>query len=76
MKTLTSKQGRFCQEIVIGQMLSDPYRVAFAPKTMSKKTINEKACRLAKMGKIRARVSELRAPFRTSRGNGDSHTRL
>ena len=62
MKTLTPKQERFCQEIVVGQTLSAAYGVAFAPKTMSKKTINEKACRLAKMGKIGARVRELRAP--------------
>ncbi|MEK6804644.1 MAG: terminase small subunit [Nitrospirota bacterium] len=62
MKTLTPKQERFCQEIVIGQALSAAYVVAFSPKTMSKKTVNEKACRLAKMGKIRARITELRAP--------------
>lgn len=62
MKDLTAKRERFCQEIVIGQKLSDAYQVAFKPKKMSKKTINEKACRLAKLGKIRARVDELRAP--------------
>ena len=62
MKTLTSKQERFCQEIVVGQALSAAYGVAFSTKTMSKKTVNEKACRLAKMGKIRARITELRAP--------------
>ncbi len=62
MKTLTPKQERFCQEIVIGQALSAAYGVAFAPKTMSKKTVNEKACRLAKMSKIRTRITELRAP--------------
>ena len=53
MKMLTPKQERFCQEIVIGQALSAAYGAAFAPKTMSKKTVNEKACRLAKLGKIR-----------------------
>ena len=62
MKMLTPKQERFCQEIVIGQALSAAYGAAFAPKTMSKKTVNEKACRLAKLGKIRARINELRAP--------------
>jgi len=62
MKTLTPKQERFCQEIVVGQTLSAAYGVAFAPQTMSKKTINEKACRLAKMDKIRARITQLRAP--------------
>ena len=41
--TLTAKQTRFCQEIVSGQTRSDAYRVAFAPKTMSNKTIHEKA---------------------------------
>ncbi|SPP64741.1 terminase small subunit [Nitrospira lenta] len=62
MSKLTSKQERFCQEIVIGQKLTEAYRVAYVPKQMSKKTINEKACRLAKMGKIRTRITELRAP--------------
>ena len=62
MKTLTPKQERFCQEIVVGRTLSAAYGVAFAPMTMSKKTVNEKACRLAKMGKIRTRITELRAP--------------
>ena len=62
MKTLTPKQERFCQEVVIGQTLSAAYGVAFAPKIMCKKTVNEKACRLAKMDKIRARITQLRAP--------------
>lgn len=30
---------------------------------MSKKTVNERACRLARQGKIRARITELRAPI-------------
>ena len=69
MKTLTPKQERFCQEIVVGQTLSAAYGVAFAPKTMSKKTINEKACRLAKMGKIGARIT------RTSGARGGTSAR-
>jgi hypothetical protein len=59
---LTAKQERFCQEIVVGQTLSEAYRLAFAPKQMSKKTINEEACRLGKHPKITARIHALRAP--------------
>jgi len=75
MKALTPKQERFCQEIVIGQTLSAAYGVAFAPKTMSKKTVNEKACRLAKMDKIRTRITELRAPV-VAQVQGTMATRL
>jgi hypothetical protein len=62
MSQLTPKQEEFCKAIVKGQKFSDAYRVAFEPKTMTKKTINEKASRLARMGKIGARIGELRAP--------------
>lgn len=78
MNILTPKRERFCQVIVIGQKLSDAYQVAFEPKKMNKKTINEKACRLAKMDKIRARVDELRAPVvaRVQRTKGDRLKKL
>jgi len=59
---MTAKQERFCQEIVMGQTISNAYRAAYDIKKMSQKTVNEKACRLAKMDKIRARISELQAP--------------
>lgn len=60
---LTPKQERFCQEIVKGGNLSDAYRVAFKPKGMKPKTINEKACRLMAEGKIQARKNELLEPI-------------
>ena len=59
---LTPKQERFCQEIVIGQTLSDAYRTAFQPRRASKKSINERASRLRKSSKIVARITELQAP--------------
>lgn len=62
MKTLTAKQDRFCQEIVIGQTLSDAYDMAFQPRKASKKSINERASRLRKNSKIVARIRQLQAP--------------
>ncbi len=46
----------------MGQTLSEAYRVAFDPKQMSKKTINEEASRSARTPKITARIQALRAP--------------
>ena len=62
MSTLTPKQERFCQEIVIGQPLSDAYRTAFQPRCASKKSVNERASRLRKSSKIVARITELQTP--------------
>jgi hypothetical protein len=62
MKILTPKQERFCQEIVIGQTLSDAYHTAFQPRRASKKSINERASRLRKNSKIVARIRELQMP--------------
>lgn len=62
MKILTPKQERFCQEIVIGQTLSDAYDTAFQPRKASKKSINERASRLRKSSKIVARIRELQTP--------------
>jgi hypothetical protein len=44
------------------------YREAYAPKTMSDKTINEAASRLLKNSKVAARISELTAPALKSAG--------
>lgn len=62
MKTLTPKQERFCQEIVIGQTLSEAYYTAFQPRKASRKSVNERASRLRKNSKIVARIRELQTP--------------
>ena len=59
---MTPKQERFCQEIVKGKSQADAYRVAYKPRTKSKKTIHEAASRIMADGKVAARVQELRAP--------------
>jgi phage terminase small subunit len=59
---LTAKQERFCNEIASGKNQSDAYREAFDVKTMTNKSLNEKASVLANMVKIRSRIAELRKP--------------
>ena len=63
-QALTIKQEAFCYEMVRGTnpSASDAYRVAYNPKTATKKTINEMAAVLMKNPKIAARIEELRAP--------------
>lgn len=59
---LTDKQEKFCQAVALeGMSLSDAYRSAYETKNMKDKTVNEKACVLAKEDKITARIEELRA---------------
>lgn len=62
--TLSVKEEKFCHLVATMKCdsLSDAYRKAFSPKRMSKKTINEEACRVNAMSKIIARINELRAP--------------
>ena len=62
MSKLTAKQEAFCLEIVAGSKESAGYRKAFQPPHASKKSINERASRLRKTGKIVARIAELQAP--------------
>ena len=58
---LTAKQEKFVQSIVLDEMnLSDAYRSAYNTSKMTDKTINEKACLLAKDGKIKARIEQMR----------------
>jgi phage terminase small subunit len=58
---LTDKQEKFAQGVALeGMSLSDAYRAAYDTSRMKDKTINEKACVLAKDGKIAARIAELR----------------
>ena len=59
---LTPKQEQFVKNIVLeGMNYSDAYRSAYNTKTMSDKTITEKASRLKDQDNIRARIEELRA---------------
>ena len=57
---LTSKQERFCQEVVKQATYSDAYRIAYDAENMSDETINRKASELMANGKITARVDSLR----------------
>ena len=57
---LTPKREAFSQLVARGESASGAYRQTYGQGRMSNKTINEKASRL--MGKVRARVAELRAP--------------
>jgi len=57
---LTPTRETFAQLVARGENASGAYRKAYGQGSMSNKTINEKASRL--MGKVRARVAELRAP--------------
>lgn len=59
---LTPKQEKFVKNIVLeGMNYSEAYRSAYNTKTMSDKTVNEKACRLKDQDNIRARIKELSA---------------
>lgn len=60
--SLTAKQEAFALAVFKGASATEAYRVAYAPKRMADKTINEAACRLLKNGKVSARLAELRAP--------------
>lgn len=57
---LTSKQERFCQNIIKGMNQSAAYRDAYDTKKMKEATINSEACRLVSDPNISARLEELR----------------
>ncbi|WP_424493908.1 terminase small subunit [Salinimicrobium sp. GXAS 041] len=59
MKKLTKKQEIFAKEYVKLDDASAAYRIAYSTSRMKDKTVNEKASRLLKEGKVRARVNEL-----------------
>lgn len=60
---LTSKQERFCQEIVKGNSQSAAYRVAYKPKRKAKATsIHELASRVMADIKVKSRIAEISAP--------------
>ena len=57
---LTPKQERFAKAIALdGMSYSDAYRSAYNTKSMSDKTVNEKASLMKDQDKIRARIKEL-----------------
>lgn len=60
---LTAKQEQFCQNIVLGMNQSEAYRKAYNAQNMARKTVWEKASRLATShGKVRARIQALKRP--------------
>lgn len=59
---LTIKQERFVQELVKGKSQREAYKIAYDAEQMADKTIDEKACRLIKQDKVKARYDELMKP--------------
>lgn len=59
---LTQKQEAFCVAYIETGNGSEAYRKTYNAKAMAAKTVNEKASRLLAMGKVRARLDELRKP--------------
>ena len=57
---LTDKQEKFAQLVFQGRNQADAYRLAYECSRASPTTVWQKASRLAAMGKVRARVNELR----------------
>lgn len=56
---LTVKQEKFVQGLFAGLSQRDAYKAAYDTAKMKDKTVDEKACLLAKKDKIRARLEEL-----------------
>lgn len=59
---LTNKQERFVQELVKGKSQREAYKIAYDAENMADKTVDEKACRLIKQDKVKARYDELMKP--------------
>lgn len=59
-KRLTQKQERFVQELIKGKSQREAYKAAYNASNMADKTIDEKASRLFKQDKLRARYEQLR----------------
>lgn len=58
---LTIKQSKYCDERIKGKTQRQAYKTAFNPPNTQDKTIDEKACRLEHMDKIKARLNYLRS---------------
>ena len=63
MSKLTTKQEIFVQQLVAGQSQRQAYRQAYNAEKMTDKTVDEKASKLFKDGKVRARYRELLKQF-------------
>lgn len=61
MNDLTAKQEKFVQGIVSGMSQREAYKSAYNCSNMKDKTIDEKASRMMKASKVRARYDELMA---------------
>lgn len=59
-KRLTQKQEKFIQELIKGKSQREAYKTAYNASNMADKTIDEKASRLFKQDKLRARYEQLR----------------
>lgn len=62
MAKLTSKQEKFCQEIVKGKSQADAYKIAFKPQKATKKSIIERGCQIMADINIQSRIKEIRGP--------------
>lgn len=60
---LTVKQEKFVQGLFSGLSQREAYKQAYNCKTMTDKTADEKACRLAGADKIRARLKQLQTRY-------------
>jgi hypothetical protein len=58
---LTAKQEAFAQAIADGMGQADAYRMAYDAEGMKDNTVYPKASRMMNVGKIRARIDELKA---------------
>lgn len=59
---LTPKQEAFCIAYAVDKLTQrQAYKKAYNPKTMSDKTMDEKASRLLKSDKVRARIKEIQS---------------
>lgn len=63
MSKLTTKQEIFVQQLVAGQSQRQAYRRAYNAEKMTDKTVDEKASKLFKDGKVRARYRALLKQF-------------
>ena len=58
---LTAKQEKFAQCIADGMLQADAYRECYSTKNMKNETVWQKASRLFHLGKVRARIDELKS---------------
>lgn len=58
-RKLTAKQEKYCKNRVNGMNMSDSYRDSYTGTKMTKKQINEEACKLDKNPKVVQRLDEL-----------------